>query len=255
MIISHKHRLIFFRSHKTGSTSLQFALSAICGIDDVVVPLDPFDEPLRYSAALGLPPQNFARENPRYSRRIESVKKVLKLKLHSNRNFWKNHMGPEQVRRKLGGERFESYRKFVVVRSPFETVISDYFWLRVRNGDRTNIPIWSSDDFQEFLYNDQLANALTRNERLLRSLESVSGVKFLRYEELPDALHSLCHEFSLPTEWVERFSQTRAKASIRPSDVDFSAVYRSNPSLVKRINYLFPQLIKKFGYVQSTPAQ
>ena len=37
-IISHRHRFIFVRTHKTASTSVEIALSRICGPEDVITP-------------------------------------------------------------------------------------------------------------------------------------------------------------------------------------------------------------------------
>ena len=36
MIISHKHKFIFFKTRKTAGTSLQIALSEFCGSDDII---------------------------------------------------------------------------------------------------------------------------------------------------------------------------------------------------------------------------
>ena len=38
MIISHKHRFIFIKNRKVGSTSVEQALQPICGPDDVLTP-------------------------------------------------------------------------------------------------------------------------------------------------------------------------------------------------------------------------
>jgi hypothetical protein len=58
MIVSHKHRFIFLKTKKTAGTSIELALSALCGRDDIITPLaQPEDEPLR----LGHAPQNWRR--------------------------------------------------------------------------------------------------------------------------------------------------------------------------------------------------
>ena len=56
MIVSHRHRFIFLKTKKTASSSVELALSEICGPDDIITPLIPADEKLRR----GRGPQNYA---------------------------------------------------------------------------------------------------------------------------------------------------------------------------------------------------
>ena len=47
MIVSHEHRFIFLKTKKTAGTSLELALSQLCGPDDVITPVAETDEALR----------------------------------------------------------------------------------------------------------------------------------------------------------------------------------------------------------------
>ena len=47
VIVSHKHRFVFIRCRQTASTSLEIALSRLCGPDDIVTPMHPRAELLR----------------------------------------------------------------------------------------------------------------------------------------------------------------------------------------------------------------
>ena len=43
MILSRKFRFIFIKGRKVGGTSVEMALSTICGPDDIVTPITPID--------------------------------------------------------------------------------------------------------------------------------------------------------------------------------------------------------------------
>ena len=47
MILSHEHKFIFLGTKKTAGTSIELALSELCGPDDVITPLTREDEARR----------------------------------------------------------------------------------------------------------------------------------------------------------------------------------------------------------------
>ena len=47
MIISHEHKFIFLKTKKTAGTSIELALSQLCGPGDIITPLTALDEALR----------------------------------------------------------------------------------------------------------------------------------------------------------------------------------------------------------------
>src|SRR5271156_152978 len=50
MILSHEWKFIFIKGRKVAGTSIEMALSTICGPDDIVTPITPLDEVQRIRA-------------------------------------------------------------------------------------------------------------------------------------------------------------------------------------------------------------
>ncbi len=106
MIISHRHRFIFIKTKKTAGTSLEIALSALCGPDDIITPISPRDEQLRRD--LGFRgPQNY--------------------QLPDGRQFF-NHASASAVRQVVGTGIWDNYFTFCFERNPWDKVISWYHW-------------------------------------------------------------------------------------------------------------------------------
>lgn len=70
MILSRLHNFVFIKGRKVAGTSVQMALSTICGADDIVAPITQRDERTRLE--LGGRPRNFAKpaEEERYIQQI-----------------------------------------------------------------------------------------------------------------------------------------------------------------------------------------
>jgi len=127
MIISHKHRFIFIKTLKTASTSVEIALSSICGADDVITPITEKDEAVRH--ALGYPgPQNY--------------------QINERQAFF-NHMSAVAVRRIIGEDIWAHYYSFCVERNPWDKVLSWYHWERQFNPEMTFDSFMRSGHFKE----------------------------------------------------------------------------------------------------------
>jgi hypothetical protein len=125
MIVSHKHRFIFLKTKKTAGTSIELALSAVCGRDDIITPLaQPEDEPLRR----GLAPQNWRRPGlvPAAWRGMAELFDLS----HKAVDFHE-HIKAEKARRFLGERVWNSYFKFAVERNPWDRQVS-YWQFKMR---------------------------------------------------------------------------------------------------------------------------
>ena len=101
MIVNHKYKFIFIKSFKTAGTSLEIALSKFCGDEDILTPIVEKDEKLRSNLNF-IGPQNYG--------------------------DMEEHMTASEIKKKLGNKMFNNYFKFVVVRNPYDQIISAFYW-------------------------------------------------------------------------------------------------------------------------------
>ena len=125
MIISHKHKFIFFKTRKTAGTSLQIALSEFCGEDDIITGSHKF----------------YGKETEEHFEGVNMDK------------FWTDHPHPEleQTRKFLGEDIWNSYFKFAFVRNPYEIAVSRYFWerrgkLKMNDCSKDNFKVWIKNE-------------------------------------------------------------------------------------------------------------
>lgn len=129
MIISDKNKFVFIKGHKVGGTSLEIALAAICGDEDIITPITPIDERLRYETC-GRMAQNFGITEAGYSQyqkmiSSESEKKWIGAK--SPRGIYYNHMPYREIV-KYYGMIPKEYKVFSIERSPYYKIISLANW-------------------------------------------------------------------------------------------------------------------------------
>lgn len=121
MIISHKYKFIFLKTRKTASTSTEFALNDICGDQDIVTPVRPFNEVKRK----GPPPRNYQYRPPIYSSEWPNLisRYVRNGKMPLD---YYQHMDAWRVRRRVGRKIWNNYFKFAFDRNPWDREISWY---------------------------------------------------------------------------------------------------------------------------------
>jgi hypothetical protein len=168
VIVSHQHRLIFLKTRKTAGTSVEIALSRVCGPDDTITPLTDEDEELRRSVG-GRGPQHTASpplpEKP----------------------F--NHMPARGVRKVVGPDVWGEYYRFAIERNPWDLVVSQYYW-RYRAEE--------APPFEEFVRRPAVQKLADKNARIYRLRGEIAVDRVLRFESLDADLAALWQERALP---------------------------------------------------------
>lgn len=154
MIISHKHKFIYFKAEKVAGTSTEIILSDLADEADIVTPITKGDS---------------STHKPR------------------NYNGFVNHSAPLYIKNKIGEDKFDSYFKFITVRNPFDRAVSWHFWRESVKETNKNFkdfilskgcnPLTSFSDWI-FLEKECIANDYIRYENLEKNTKRILGKWF-----------------------------------------------------------------------------
>jgi hypothetical protein len=125
MILSHRHRFIYIKTYKTASTSIEAALSAVCGPEDVITPTRPD----LMAARPDMRAQNYRLKHPFVPKR-PLIKRLLgrpERYYHPSVGYYE-HMPAWRVRAYVGEATWASYFKFSFERNPWDRQVSWYFY-------------------------------------------------------------------------------------------------------------------------------
>ncbi|MFL6179237.1 MAG: sulfotransferase family 2 domain-containing protein [Actinomycetes bacterium] len=219
MIVSHEHRFIFLKTRKTAGTSVEIALSRICGPEDIIAPITETDEELR-KAMGGRPPQNYTAPPLEIEGRA--------------------HMPASAVRRIVGTDVWDSYFKFAIERNPWDAVVSLYFW-RTRENP-------SPAPFEDFVNSDEVPRWAAKNARIYRLQGKVAVDQLCRFESLDSDLDEVWSSLGLPG----TPDLPRAKGDYRPREARYPTMY--TPATAERVGDIFASMTAEFGYRFEPPS-
>lgn len=165
MIISHGRRYIFVHAPKTGGTSLALALEARAMKDDLM---------------LGDTPKAIKRR-----RRLKDVQAAGRLWKHSTLRDIDGLVTPDQM---------HDYFVFMLVRNPWDRIVSYYHWLRTQGFDHPAVRLAKSSDFASFLKAPE-TQASFRASPFASYVTDIHGQEcadlFIRLEHLEQDLQAL----------------------------------------------------------------
>jgi hypothetical protein len=207
MIISHEHKFIFLKTKKTAGTSIELALSELCGDRDIISPLTAIDEALR---ANGRGAQNWWLHGWWQSPRPILQRRLFKFTAQDY-GFY-NHMPAEEAKALLNDDKvWRSYFKFAFERNPWDRQVSLYYQ-RYRSEDER-------PPFATFIHSGRRARI---NNYDIYSIGGEPTVDFLgRFETLEQDFRHALGQVGL------KFNKSlpRAKATFRPNALPYRAYY------------------------------
>lgn len=180
MIISHKYKFIFIKTHKTASTSVEIDLASKCADTDIVAYINEFAD----------------------------EKEVAEKHVPRNNKGFKNHMTIENVRNNFKNiKKFNSYFKFCVEREPVDKLLSHFYWKHRLNIDNFFYKevnyLWK--EFLNFPLN--ISNCDLKHWTIKGEL---AVDKILRYENLKQELKETCKQLGFDIDL-----SSKAKVSLR----------------------------------------
>jgi hypothetical protein len=255
MILSQRWRFIFIKGRKVAGTSVEMALSTLCGRRDIVTPITPRDEITRTRA--GGQCRNFA-WNPAdeapilaaYARFAASggdrYADLPGVRLDQSRYY--NHMGLAELAARHGGS-LGAYRVFAIERSPYSKVLS---WANMEASyaeyeagrPMRAAPEVVTDWIDRLIADGTLLQA--RNIDLYRDAGGRVAAEILRYAELPSCLHAFLAGLGAPAPPLPH-----AKKGLMADTIDPRTLLR--PDQIAQVNAIFADEFESFGYPALPP--
>jgi hypothetical protein len=224
VIISHQHRFVFVKTHKTAGTSIEAFLGRIAGDDAVVTPVDPPVE--------GHRARNFRLPSTTLGSLAWRARGRHRKGTAAYREAYYNHISARGARRHLGARRWDSYYTFCFERNPWEKAVSGYWFARGRGA--------FDGSFRDYVLTAELWSDFD-----LYSFDGTTiGVDFVgRYEHLADDLQQVLDRLGLSE---HELTLTREKGNYRPADTSVNTMF--DDDMNARVEQLFAREIAAFGY-------
>jgi hypothetical protein len=249
MIYSKKNDFLFIKGKKVAGTSVEMALSTICGPDDIISQITPIDEIARLRLG-GRGAQNYSdqpEEETKYIEKLSSLategSAAADLPIRKNRKpIYSGHMALMDFVRAYGS--LPTQRIFCVERSPYAKVISvanmrGNFQRYKREGGTMQVDL---EQLKLVVEQKLRRRAIDPNIDLYRGEDGSVRTRVLRYESLEQDFAQLLTEYGIsPVPNLPHAKQGANSNSIEP--LDFFTRDQLNT-----INEIFAEEFDTFGY-------
>ena len=213
MIISHKHKFIYIKNRKVGSTSAEKALQAICGPDDVLTP-DHIHKS-EHDVLLPLARNWDGRFNP--LRELSGARTPIDaariIRDFAKRPKFYNHMRASSVRARIPRDIWDSYYKFCVERNPWDKTVSFYYWFSRGN------PVTDIDSFyQNYTQYGSKDQVFPSDWTRYTAGNRVIVDDVFDFADMTGGIITGLQRAGVPDAVIDQVEMTREKANVRKKD-------------------------------------
>jgi hypothetical protein len=231
-IISNYYNLIFLKPYKTGGTSVLQSLANILPASDSV-------------SAVFLNPEDLNKyKEQRITRLNQTNSKVMpglnRYQVNTNLNA---HATPEEIISEIGVDAWKAYKKFTIVRNPWDMMISFSRTPAINPDAKPDLTVKS---FRKFVLNfnpRSLSNTLSGKEINECWYFFENGRKtadhYLRFENLQSNFTELCKLFSI---------NEPPLLHLRKRNPTYKAHELYDAECAEKVNFLYQKTINYFGY-------
>ncbi|MEL7046586.1 MAG: sulfotransferase family 2 domain-containing protein [Pseudomonadota bacterium] len=233
MIISHRHRFIFVKTHKTAGSSLEVALALECGPDDVVSHMED-------NIATGIP-RNYgptSRLGSAY-RRSRMLRKLVGRHSPLLGAYYYEHMPAWRIRELVGEDIWRDYFTFCFERNSWDKTVSYYLWKK--HGQDRSMP-----EFADYI--ERKSHRLPVDSALYCDDGAVIVDRIFEFRELSSALAELRERLGL--QLPEPLP--REKTGVATQRKPYADYYDEETR--QRVAELYQREIELMGYAFSSEA-
>ena len=245
MILSKKFRFVFIKGKRVGGTSVEIALSTICGSRDIITPIAPIDELQRIP--IGGRARNYAaaREpEDAYIQQIQTSPRHALAQVSVPKERYYNHMPLREIIAVFGPS-VSSFEIVCVERSPFAKILSWANWLASAeaylSGGKLQTDLKTLRCSVDRIF-DTGEFVEVKNIDLYRGEDGRVAARALRHENLEADLRTF-----LSSRGVSKLPiLPQAKAGLMSDRLDPREFFSKDQ--LRRINDVFGEEFDTFGY-------
>lgn len=233
MIISHLHKFIFIKTHKTAGSSMEMALGPLCGPADIVTPME--------SNAHSEIPRNYHEKN--FLGSVYARSRLVRKCIHRHSPllgaWYYEHMPASRVRELIGEDVWNSYHKFCFERNPWDKVVSYYNWKKFgQNKPMPSFKTWVMEK----------THRLPLDARLYFDGDMCLMDEVLEYKGFLGHFSGVCAKLNIPYDGT----MPREKTNITSQPVDYREYYDEETR--EKVAAEFSREIRLMRYVFDAPS-